>query len=184
MDIVMNDDDQPTSLDGHKILRRTRREILHQLTRDEEHAYGQKLAREERAWDVLDAKRKDVVAQFKGELSKISTEIARLTSALNAHEELRNTEVLDVLVGSQVVTYRADTLEVVDQRPASYADAQEDMFPSDEDAVGDAIEDEPVGEMAVSAVGDAVFIGGDGEETEDEAPKPKKAKGGKGKARK
>jgi len=177
--------DQPTSLDGHKILRRTRREILHTLTRDEEHAYGQKLAKEERAWDVLDAKRKDVLAQYKGKLSEISTEIARLTSALNAHEEMRNTEVLDVLVGSQVVTYRADTLEVVDQRPASYADAQEDMFPEPGDEDGAELgPDEPVGEMAVSTVGDAVFIGGDGEETDDEAPKPKKAKGGKGKARK
>ncbi len=100
-----------------------------------------------------------------------------------------------MLDGSQVRTYRADTHELVDQRPASYADTQEDLFPEpdeDEDGPIDPLDagseadegaPEPVGEMATSAVGDAVFIGGDGEEQED-APAKKPRKGGKGRARK
>lgn len=176
--------DGPDMFGGHRIIRRTRREVSVQLSNDESRQYGKQLARRKIERDAVEEKRKGVNAQFKGQLAEKDSEIDRLTAAIDTGSELRSLDVFDVLAGSQVITYRVDTHELVDQRPASYEQA--DMFPElvepddDEDEAGAYAEEngtnEPVGEMAVSAVGDAVFVGGDGEEQEDApAKKPRKA---------
>lgn len=183
-------DTATASIPNGEILRRRKLEVAVTLTNDETRLYGQQLARRKLERDAIEEKRKSVNAQYKGQLAEKDSEINRLTAAIDTGKELRNMDVYDELVGSQVYTRRADTHEVVDQKPATIADAQGEMFPGElEDFEAfNAVDGgeggpEPVGEMAVSSVGDAVFVGGDGEEVEEE-PKPAKKGRGKGKAKK
>lgn len=115
--------------DKKDIIRTYRREVPVKLTRDEIHDYGKKLASKQREHDAIDAKRKTVAKQYAGELSTVGEEIRRYTAAIDSGEELRNSEVYDVLDGSQVFTYLKATGELIDQRPAGYVDAQSDAFP-------------------------------------------------------
>lgn len=176
-----------TPPDEGKILRRTRLEVPVKLTEDEIRIYGEHLAKVDSNIVSLKEKKKNVNAEFNNQINAEATESSRLSRAITSKSELRNMDVYDVLIGSQVFTRRADNHETVAQKPASFADTQEDLFTGadDEDYVAPSPEiDEPVGEMATSSVGDAVFIGGDGEEVDAEE-KPKKAKGrGKGKVKK
>jgi hypothetical protein len=118
-----------TRTDKKDIIRTYRREVPVKLTRDETHDYGKKLAAKQREHDALDAKRKTVAKQYAGELSTVAEEIRRYTAAIDSGEELRNSEVYDVLDGSQVFTYLKATGELIDQRPAGYVDVQADAFP-------------------------------------------------------
>lgn len=133
METIKNNDPPNLVPENGKILRRYRREVPHKLTRDEVHDYGQRLAKREREWDQLDNKRKNIAAQYKGQMSEVGADIDRLTAAIDSGEELRNAEMVDVLIGSQVFSKRADTGELIEQKAASYADTQEDMFPKLED---------------------------------------------------
>lgn len=124
------------------VIRTYRREVPVKLTRDEIHDYGKKLAAKQREHEAIDAKRKTVAKQYAGELSTVGEEIRRLTSAIDSGEELRNSEVYDVLEGSQVMTYLKATGELIDQRPAGYVDTQIDAFPEepeDQEALGQAL---------------------------------------------
>lgn len=116
------------------ILRRFRREVYVALTDHEVEVYGRKLAAKKAERDTLTERAKQAAAAFKGQIADVTTEVNRLAAAINDGKELRNTDVYDRLDGSQVFTHRADNGEVIDQRPATFADQQEDMFPQpDED---------------------------------------------------
>lgn len=115
------------------IIKRYRREVSCALTDHEVEVYGRKLAAKKRERDDLTEKAKKVAATYKGDIATVSTEVDRLATAINAGSELRSTEVYDKLEGSQVKTYRADTHELIDQRPAGFADEQTDMFPEPEE---------------------------------------------------
>ena len=153
-----------------KVLRKHRREVPHKLTRDEVHDYGQKLASKEREYSALDEKRKSIAQQYRGDMAKVEADIARLTSAIDTGKELRNTEVVDVLVGSQVLTYTLDGT-VIDQGPASIVDTQEDMFPELDES--DFLPGDP-------SVGDVPDLGEIADPDVEQVEKPK-AKGKKGK---
>jgi len=159
-----------------KVLRKHRREVPHKLTRDEVHDYGQKLASKEREYSALDEKRKSIAQQYRGDMAKVEADIARLTSAIDTGKELRNTEVVDVLVGAQVFTYTLDGTQI-DQRAADHTDTQEDMFPSEDDS-GPYI-DEFVRDADVP-FGDAPDLGEIADPDVEQVEKPK-AKGKKGK---
>lgn len=124
-------------------IRTYKREIPIELTDHEIEIAGRQLAAKKRARDELTEKAKKVAAQYKGELAAISAEVDRLAAAINTGKELRNTEVYDVLEGSQVFTKRSDTNEVIDQRPAGYADEQTDMFADPEAPAEDFPNPEP-----------------------------------------
>lgn len=118
-------------------LRTYKREIPIELTDHEVELYGRKLAKKKSDRDGLTDKAKQVAATYKGEIAAVTAEVNRLAEAINTGKELRNTEVYDELVGSQVFTKRKDTDEVIDQRPASFADEQTDMFAPDPEAPPD-----------------------------------------------
>jgi hypothetical protein len=155
--------------EGGKVLKRFRRELPHKLTRDEVHDYGQKLAGKEREWSALDEKRKGIAQQYRGDLAKVEADIQRLTAAVDTGKELRNTEVVNVLVGSQVFTYSLESGEVVDQRAADHTDTQEDMFPALED------DDFLPGDASDGDVPDLGAIA-DPDVAQDEKPKGKRKK--------
>lgn len=175
-----------------KVLRRRKLEVPCQLTHEETRLYGMQLARRKLERDAIEEKRKSVNTTYKGQLAEKDSEIDRLTSAIDTGSELRNMDTYDELIGSQVFTKRADTHEVINQCPASVADTQEDLFPDPDDEdddsrvdTGDEMDGEATnpGEMVTSSAGDAVFVGGDGEEVVTEE-KPKKKRGGNGKGKK
>lgn len=111
------------------ILRRYHREVPVILPDAELQAYGQNLAFRKKARDVLVEKAKQVQAHYKGLIAEESTEIDRLAYAINEKKELRSVDVYDQLVGSQVHVVRVDTSEVIDQKPAGFADREQDLFP-------------------------------------------------------
>ena len=119
------------------IIKRYRREVSVDLSHEESEAYGKKLAGQKRYRDSLVEKAKQAAKNAAGDISAVSSEIDRLAVAVDTGKELRSTEVYDKLEGSQVKTYRADNHDLVDQRPAGFAD-EADMFadlekPKDED---------------------------------------------------
>ena len=124
-------------------LRTYKREIPVDLTDHEIELYGRKLAAKKRERDGVVEKAKQTAATYKGQIADISAEVDRLAAAINTGKELRNTEVYDVLEGSQVFTKRSDTNEVIDQRPAGYADEQTDMFADPEAPAEDFPNPEP-----------------------------------------
>lgn len=160
-----------------KVLRKHRREVPHKLTRDEVHDYGQKLASKEREYSALDEKRKSIAQQYRGDMAKVEADIARLTSAIDTGKELRNTEVVDVLVGSQVFTYTLDGVQI-DQRAADHADTQDDLFPELED--GEVV-DRFTAHVSDADVpfGDVPDLGEIADPDVEQDEKPKKARGKK-----
>jgi len=190
----MNTDSSSETAEPATNKRKFRREIPVKLSDDETRAYGQQLARKEHEWTALDEKRKTVAAEYKTQLGGVSTEINRLTLAINSGEEMRAVECYEDVTATQVLIKRADTGEVVDQRPATFADHQVDMFdgldtPSDVTAPGEWVPsniDQPVVIVETSWTGDTVATmpddADDGGETpvappEAVAPPPKKKRG-------
>ena len=110
------------------IIRRFKREVYVALTDHEVEVNGRKLAAKKAERDTLTDRAKQASAAYKGQIADVTTEINRLAAAINDGKELRNTDVYDKLEGSQVITYRADNNELIDQRPATFADEQTDMF--------------------------------------------------------
>ena len=115
------------------IIRRFKREVYVALTDHEVEVYGRKLAAKKAERDTLTERAKQAAAAYKGQIADVTTEVNRLASAINDEKELRNCDVYDRLDGSQVFTHRADNHELIDQRPASFSDQQEDMFPEPEE---------------------------------------------------
>ena len=125
------------------ILRRFKREVYVALTDHEVEVYGRKLAAKKAERDTLTERAKQAAAAFKGQIADVTTEVNRLASAINDGKELRNTDVYDRLDGSQVFTHRADNNELIDQRPATFADEQTDMFADAEKPDEDFANPEP-----------------------------------------
>ena len=118
-----------------------RREVTFNLTHEESERHGRELAAKKRQRDSVVEKAKQTAANFKGQVADLSADIDRLAVAVDSGKELRNAEVEDWLDGSQVFVYKAGEYgEVIDQRPAGFADEQADMF-ADPDKVED--EDQP-----------------------------------------
>lgn len=126
------------------IIKRYRREVSVRLTDHEVEVYGRKLAAKKQERDTLTDKAKQIATNFKGQIADATSEVNRLAQAINDEHELRSTEVYDKLEGSQVKTYRADTHELIDQRPAGFADEQTSMF-DDHDKEA---EEKPPGDFA------------------------------------
>jgi len=162
------------------------REIPHILSRDEIHDYGKRLARRKVEWDVLDEKRKNVAAQFKGQLAEIGSDVDRLTAAIDSGEEMRTTACYELVEGAHVIVRRADTHEEVDRRPALPSDLQESLPGMEEEDDFNGFnhqvkyEDEP--ELVTSSAGDIVahMPDDEGELPSEEPIPPPPAKGKRG----
>lgn len=162
-------------------LRTFKREIPIKLSFSEIHDYGKRLARRKHEFDILDGKRKNVASQFKGQLAEIGADVNRLAAAIEAGEEMRNVDCYQETVGSQVFVKRADTHEVVDQRPATFADDQQAGLPfdDDEDDLPSANYQGPEPEMVTSTTGGVVAHMPDDDEGEQPIEDPVPPSNGK-----
>jgi len=64
--------------------------------------------------------------------------IAELALAVEKHEEQRDVEVVEYLVGTQVEVERQDTREIIERKPAEKEDLQEAMFAKRDPKADDA----------------------------------------------
>jgi len=104
------------------------RDVIHPLTEEEVIvAYDRAHDLEERA-DRLEEELKEGSKDRKSEIRRLRLDAKHRREAAAARSELRSVACYEELRGSQVVTLRADTLAVVDQRAATAADQQE-TFP-------------------------------------------------------
>lgn len=101
-----------------------RREVRVKLTDSDMARAGKQLSTLVRDIALLDDKRKAVAAQYSAEIKKLEQEIARLSSAMQDGEELRDLDVYDRYHAGVIEVRRADNHEVVSTRPATVADRE------------------------------------------------------------
>lgn len=101
------------------------------LTDDELRYRGDELARLTKEVDDLEFEKKESQADYKAKIDARRVAALKLADAIKAKTEVRDVEVCDTTDhdARKVYTVRQDTGEVVNSRPATTEDLQEDMFP-------------------------------------------------------
>lgn len=116
------------------------------LTEGEMQAYGKQLADLIKRDEDLEAKKKQAASEWAAKIKSNNVEINRIATARSNQEEMRPIECIEVLVGSQVFTYRLDTSANVGQRPAETQDLQGTLPHVTNPNVPDVVVDAPTGD--------------------------------------
>lgn len=104
------------------------RSVPHDLTEQEVlDSYDQAHALEREA-DSLTEELKESSKEQKAQVTRLRLDAKHKREAASARKEMRAVACYEELRGSQVMVIRADTNEVIDQRPATEADQQQ-TFP-------------------------------------------------------
>lgn len=168
-------------------LRRFTRELPVVLNEHENQLYGKMLAEKCKEQELAIEKKKQVMADHANRIKVITNEIKRLADARAKGEELRPVMCGERLHGNVIEIVRIDRGEVVDTRPADLKDLQTNLpgmgmpqIPEgfDEGPRGAGlgstadkpVNDEAPGEMVTSSMGDQVYVDGNPDQIDGNAP--------------
>lgn len=104
------------------------RDVLVQLDEREALELHDKAQRHDARADELEEALKEEAKERKAQIARLRSEAERDRSAASKREQLVSMQCYETVEGSQVYARRADTDEVIDQRPAT-ADDQQQAFP-------------------------------------------------------
>lgn len=150
--------------------RTIKREAQCELSEHELSLYGGYMAEKLKEVERIKDEAKRVSAEYKARMMKLNEEISRLAEARVKGFEVRPVMCEERWHAGSIQVVRVDTGEVIDARPATLADAQENLPISGTTDLR-SVDKEPgrvidlgVGKAVTSSVGDTVFVARDDED--------------------